>query len=309
MLIGVDIGGTKCAVTLGTEEGDIVKKIRFETTTVEETIEKIVSAAKELAQGEAVAACGVSCGGPLDEAKGLILSPPNLLGWDRIAICEILEKALGVPCALKNDANACAMAEWYFGAGKGTQNMVFLTFGTGLGAGIIASGKLISGANGFAGELGHIRLAEFGPAGYGKCGSFEGFCSGSGLAELGRAFAREAAQQGVSLDWAHDMEAIKPAEMAEAARNGESFAKKAFSLCGRMLGRGLAIVMDLLNPECIVLGSVYVRCRDLLEPPMYAVLEEEALMQTRAVCRIVPAALGETIGDIAALAVAKEAVQ
>lgn len=306
MLIGVDIGGTKCAVTLGTENGEVIRKLRFDTTSAEETLIQIVNAAKELVKGEAVAACGVSCGGPLDETTGVILSPPNLPGWDRIAICAILEEALGVKCALRNDANACAMAEWYFGAGKGTQNMVFLTFGTGLGAGIIANGRLLSGANGFAGELGHIRLAEFGPAGYGKCGSFEGFCSGGGLAELGRAFAREARQQGVSLSWAADPERIKPADMAEAARNGEPFAKKAFDLCGRMLGRGLAIVMDLLNPEKIVLGSIYVRCRDLLEEPMNAVLMQEALPQTYAACKVVPAALGEAIGDIAALAVAKE---
>lgn len=308
MLIGVDIGGTKCAVTLGTEDGAVLKKIRFDTTTVEETLANIVNAAKELAEGETIHACGISCGGPLDEAAGLILSPPNLPGWDRIPICAVLNEALGVPVALRNDANACAMAEWYFGAGKGTQNMVFLTFGTGLGAGIIANGKLISGANGFAGELGHIRLAEFGPAGYGKCGSFEGFCSGSGLAELGRAFAREAMQQGVKPEWAENLDVIKPAQMAEAARNGDIFAKKAFDLCGRMLGRGLAIVTDLLNPEKIVLGSVYVRCRDLLEAPMQMVLQQEALAQTVAVCKVVPAELGEAIGDIAALAVAKECV-
>lgn len=306
MLIGVDIGGTKCAITLGTESGEVIRKIRFDTTSAEETLAQIVDAAKELAAGETVAACGISCGGPLNEEEGIILSPPNLPGWDRIAICAILEKALGVKCALRNDANACAIAEWYFGAGKDTQNMVFLTFGTGLGAGIIANGKLLSGANGFAGELGHIRLAEFGPAGYGKCGSFEGFCSGNGLAELGRAFAKEARQQGISLFWAENLEQIKPADMAEAARNGEPFAKKAFDLCGRMLGRGLAIVLDLLNPEKIVLGSIYVRCRDLLEEPMQTVLMQEALPQTAAVCKVVPAALGEAIGDIAALAVAKE---
>lgn len=301
MFIGIDIGGTKCALTYGDGEGNVQKKLRFETTDVKSTLDNIIAGARELFSAGDVTAVGVSCGGPLDEKTGVIMSPPNLPGWDNIQIKRLVEDALGVPCGVRNDANACAMAEFYFGAGRGTQNMVFMTFGTGLGAGIIANGRLVSGANGNAGELGHIRLSEFGPAGYGKCGSFEGFCSGSGLAELGRAFSREAAGSGVTVSWRPE-----PPEMAAAARAGDVYAKKAFDLCGSMLGRGLSIVVDLLNPEKIIIGSVFARCHDLLAPAMEQVLNIEALPAAKNACVICPPELGERIGDVAALAVAKE---
>lgn len=306
MFIGIDIGGTKCAVTLGDEKGRVIKKERFLTTTVNETIENIILNAKKLMEGEKILSAGVSCGGPLDEEKGIILSPPNLPGWDEIHIKEKLEEALKIPCGVRNDANACAMAEWYFGAGKGTKNMVFMTFGTGLGAGLILNGKLYSGTNGNAGELGHIRLGAFGPSGYGKCGSFEGFCSGSGLKEIGRAFVREALQRGETVPWAESIDGFEVKDMAEAARKGDKIALKAFELCGRKLGEGLSMVIDLLNPEKIIIGSVYARCEDLLAPYMNGVLNEEALTPSLKVCKVVPPELGENIGDAAALAVARE---
>lgn len=307
MFLGVDIGGTKCAVTLGDDNGNVIEKERFLTTSVNETIENIIFYAKKLSQDKNILSAGVSCGGPLDEEKGIILSPPNLPGWDEIHIKEKLEEALNIPCGVRNDANACAMAEWYFGAGKGTKNMVFMTFGTGLGAGLILNGKLYSGTNGNAGELGHIRLGETGPSGYGKCGSFEGFCSGSGLKEIGRAFAREAIQRGETVPWiGENIDDFEVKDMADAARKGDEIALKAFELCGTKLGVGLSMVIDLLNPEKIIIGSVYARCEDLLKPYMEKVLNIEALKPALNVCKVVPPLLGENIGDVAALAVAKE---
>ncbi len=307
MLLGVDIGGTKCAVTLGLMDGTVVKKERFLTTTVNETVENIIKAAKKLQEGNEISAIGVSCGGPLNEKTGVILSPPNLPDWDNIPIKQLLEDSLGAPCGVRNDANACAMAEWYFGAGRGCENMVFMTFGTGLGAGLILNGKLYSGTNGNAGELGHIRLGGFGPAGYGKCGSFEGFCSGSGLKEIGRAFAREALQNGEKVSWiGNGIDDFEVKDMADAARKGEKYAVKAFELCGTKLGEGLAMVVDMLNPERIIIGSVYARCEDILKPYVDKILKNEALGASLSVCKVVPPELGEAIGDAAALAVAKE---
>lgn len=307
MLIGVDIGGTKCAVTLGDREGRVLKKIRFATTYAEETVENILRAAEELAKGQEIEACGVSCGGPLDEKEGIILSPPNLPDWDRIPIKRLLEERLHAPCGVRNDANACALAEWRYGAGKGCENMIFLTFGTGLGAGIIAGGRLISGANGNAGEAGHIRLAKSGPVGYGKEGSFEGFCSGGGLAQLGAAFAKRAKEKGDAPVWAEDPSDI--AKIAEAARAREPYAKEIFDLCGEKLGEGLSVLIDLLNPERIVIGSIFARCEDLLRAPMERALEREALSFSKEICKVMPAMLGESIGDAAALAVAMEVIK
>lgn len=308
MLLGVDIGGTKCAVCLGKDDGTIIEKIKFPTTNVADTINNICRIAKDIQNKyPSVEACGVSCGGPLDENKGIIQSPPNLPGWDNIQIKKILEDLLGVPCAVRNDANACAVAEWHFGNGKGTKNMIFMTFGTGLGAGVIINGKLYSGTNGFAGELGHIRLACTGPVGYGKEGSFEGFCSGGGLSQLGRDCAQKAIAAGKTVPWYNgSLPDVK--EMACAAREGDETALKVFETSGSMLGRGLAIVIDLLNPEKIIIGSIFARCGDLLTKHMYRILEREALPQALAKCEITTPALGEFIGDAAALAVAKEAI-
>ncbi len=304
MKIGVDIGGTKCAVVLGDHNG-IAGKFYFETKGPEETIANIKNAVSKFA--EKADAIGISCGGPLDAERGLILSPPNLLGWDRIPITAILSEAFGIPARLCNDADACALAEHRFGSGRGTENMIFLTFGTGMGAGLILNGRLYSGTNGMAGEIGHIRLENHGPVGYGKRGSFESFCSGGGIAQLGKTLALEQLQQGVSLPWcknASELDRITAKLLAEHAFAGEETALEVYRICGEMLGRGISVLIDLLNPEMIVIGSIYSRSGALLEKHMEEVLKKEALPASRAQCRIVPAMLGEQIGDYGALSVA-----
>ncbi len=288
MLIGIDIGGTKCAVTLGDEQGNVLRKQRFATTTVEQTLEQIIQAAKELAQGASVRAAGISCGGPLDEQRGLIQSPPNLPGWDNIPITDLVQQALGVPAFLQNDANACALAEYYWGAGKGSRHMAFLTFGTGLGAGIIVDGKLLKGATGNAGEIGHVRLTPDGPIGFGKKGSMEGWCSGGGLKQQG---------------------GMDAATLAKLANEGDAHAIEVYTRCGEMLGRGLAILVDVLGCEKIIIGSIFARCEHLLRAPMMKTLTEEALPQALAACEICPPALGEGLGDAAALITALEGLK
>lgn len=307
--IGVDIGGTKCAVTLGNEQGEVLQKIYFETTTVAETIDHIFQAVRELFRiaGENPAAIGISCGGPLDSETGVILSPPNLPGWDEIHIVDRLEEEFKVPVFLQNDADACALAEWKFGAGKGTKNMIFCTFGTGLGAGLILNGMLYTGCCDMAGEVGHMRLSEYGPVGYGKAGSFEGFCSGGGIAQIGMSVAREIFQQGKKPSFCEslsELELITAKKVAECAKQGAEDAKEVYRICGRMLGKGLAVLIDILNPERIVLGSVFARSGELLTEEMYRVLQKECLSRALEHCEIVPAGLGESLGDMAALSVA-----
>lgn len=318
-LLGIDIGGTKCAVILGevSPSGaiDVIDKVRFCTSEApgpEAAIGRFCDSADELlarngmAIGQ-IAAIGVSCGGPLDSKRGVILSPPNLPGWDDVRIVERLRERYGVAVGLQNDANACAVAEWQFGAGRGCRNMVFLTFGTGMGAGLILDGKLYAGTNDNAGEIGHVRMASFGPVGFGKAGSFEGFCSGSGLAQLGRLRAQENQQMGRRVafwDGVEPLANITAARIAGSAQAGDEVAKEIFRTCGEYLGRGLAILTDVLNPERIVLGSIYVRAEELLLEGMNAALSSEGLPGAVGVCRIVPAELSESIGDVAALSVA-----
>ena len=306
MYIGIDIGGTKCAVTLGDSEPKIIEKIKFGTESCEKTLERIYSAVESLMR-EGVRGIGISCGGPLDEERGIILSPPNLPGWDEVHITDELTRRFGVPAALRNDANACAIAEYRFGAGRGSRNMVFLTFGTGLGAGLILNGRLYSGSSGMAGEVGHIRLAEDGPIGYGKRGSFEGFCSGGGLAGLGRDLAERRLSEGRPVAFcksAEELDNITAKLLAEHAAAGDPDAGAVFDLCARRLGEGLAVIVDIINPDRIVIGSIYERCAGLLAPAMNEALKREALSPALSVCRVVPAALGDGIGDVAALSVA-----
>ena len=317
-LLGIDIGGTKCAVTYGRFEAssvDIVDKIRFDTTHVTETIEKLLATTEEIMSRHNLTAAnttaiGISCGGPLDSKRGIILSPPNLPGWDHIEIVKIFQEKFGIPTAIQNDANACALAEWTFGAGIGTQNMVFLTFGTGLGAGLILNGKLYAGTNDNAGEVGHIRLSDYGPVGYGKSGSFEGFCSGGGIRQLAISKAKECLQMGKEVAWCPDgdVEQINARIVAEAAKEGDKLAMEVYRESALQLGRGLAFLIDILNPEKIVIGSIYTRCEDLMAPYVTEVLQREALPLANEVCEVVPAALGESIGDYAALSVAATSI-
>lgn len=312
-ILGVDIGGTKCAVTYGRCEGsdiEIADKVSFLTTTCPETIENLKSGIRQIMErngltSENTYSIGISCGGPLDSRTGVVMSPPNLPGWDNIPIVRILSEEFGVPAAIHNDANACALAEWTFGAGKGSRNMAFLTFGTGLGAGLILDGKLYSGTNDNAGELGHIRLSDFGPVGYGKSGSFEGFCSGGGIRQLAQSLVKERLQMGRSVSWCPDgdIEKITAKVVADAAREGDALAKEIYDISSRYLGIGLSILIDIINPEVIVIGSIYTRNEDMMKPVMESVIAREALPLAAKVCRIVPAALGEAIGDYAALSV------
>lgn len=310
-ILGVDIGGTKCAVVLGIDNGgtlEIKDKIRFATTDVDSTISEILSSLKEmmarhgLRSGE-IYGTGISCGGPLDSRIGVVMSPPNLPGWDNIPIVKLVSEATGTKADLQNDANACALAEWTYGAGKGSRNMAFLTFGTGLGAGLVLEGKLYTGTNDNAGELGHIRLAPYGPVGYGKAGSFEGFCSGGGIAQLAKTYVKEKLMMGEKVPWCPDPEKVDAKAVALAARDGDPLANRILDMSSEYLGMGLSILIDIINPEVIVIGSIYARNEDLMAPVMQKVIDREALPLASRVCRVVPAALGEAIGDYAAISV------
>ena len=298
MNIGLDIGGTKCAVSAG-EAADggirILSRDEFPTAGMswQEVLEEFaarISGMKE--NGHEISAIGISCGGPLDSRKGVIMSPPNLPGWDNVPVVRFFEERFNVPVAVQNDANACALAEYMYGSGRGVRNLVFMTFGTGLGAGIVIDGRLYSGSNDNAGEIGHIRLAPTGPVGYNKEGSAEGFCSGAGMARLAKI------RKGLD---------ITAKELFERVRAGDADCVEIFRESAEKLAMVLSFTIDILNPEVIALGGVFMRNADLFMSVLNPVLEREALPLARKVCRIVPAALGENVGDYAALAVALDA--
>lgn len=314
-LLGIDIGGTKCAVLLGDKQGRVYKRYAFPTRAQGgpyDVIAKIVETANlilnelSISMGN-ICSIGISCGGPLDIKKGIILSPPNLPGWDEIPIVDILKDKFQKDVFIENDANACAVAEWKFGAGRGCNNMIFLTFGTGLGAGLILDGRLYRGTNDMAGEVGHIRLASDGPVGYGKAGSFEGFCSGGGIAQLARDEIISRLRRGETVAFCSSEEkahSITAMDVGLAASKGDPVAIHILKTSGRYLGMGLSILVDILNPERIIIGGVFARCMEYIQPTAEEILRIEALPSSYHNCRILPADLGEKIGDIASLCVA-----
>lgn len=320
IVVGIDIGGTKCAVSFakyGGNEIEFLDKVKVETKTedfdaaMEEFIEIIHERLRKNPSWK-LCSIGISCGGPLDAKEGMILAPPNLPKWDQADVFTPLKKAFGVPVMIQNDADACALAEWSMGAGKGCKNMIFLTFGTGMGAGLILNNELYSGSNSLAGEVGHVRLAEAGPYGYGKNGSFEGFCSGGGIANLGRMRAEEALKAGQPPLFCKDekeLADISAKTIADAMEQGDTLAEEIFDTVGEYLGRGLSVLIDILNPEMIVIGSIYARQKERLDRKMTEFISKEALDVSGKNCRIVPASLGEQIGDYAAISVGIKAYQ
>jgi glucokinase len=310
----IALGGTKCTVAVARTDrqtidwlgGDVIQTCSPPAQMLSRLADALARQLAALGLGS-VDGIGIVCGSPLNEEAGLVLAPPNLPDWVAVDVLTPFERRFRVRPVLINDADAGALAEWAWGAARGASNVVFLTVGTGLGAGLILGGRLYRGASGLAGEIGHWRLAPDGPIGHGKVGSFEGFCAGSGIARQAQQLAAQQLSDGtpglLGPDWASvaDMSARRA---GTAADQGDTVALALWADVGRRLGAGLALLVDVLNPDVIVLGGIYNRQIARLEPPMRAVLEREALAASLRVCRIVPSALGERIGDWSGLAAA-----
>lgn len=301
-LLGIDIGGTKTALVVGTPDGRIVERREFPSQAdrgPDAMLENILAEARSLARVHPeIAAAGASVGGPVDAERGVVLGPPNLPGWTEVHLERELEKGLALPARIEHDAKACALAEWQYGAGRGTQNMVFLTLGTGLGAGLIVNGHLVRGANNLAGEVGHWRISDDGPLIYGKRGSLEGWASGAGLLALAKQFYPRRFHAAVSA-----------AEVGEAWHAGDIEAADVVARSAHALGIGLALLVDLLAPEAIVLGNLANRLGPAFVKMIASAMAAEALPSLADRARIVCCELGDAIGDMAALSVALNAYE
>lgn len=307
--LGVDIGGTTSSVCAADEQGRLLGEFTLPTGKGEkgweDTVKRLTGHARELVEarpGTGPRAIGISCGSPMDRKAGIIQEPANLPGWRDVPIVSLLRKAFPQASVhIENDANAGALAEYHFGAGRHERpsNMAFLTFGTGLGAGLILKGQLYRGASNYAGEIGHIRLEKDGPVGCGKAGSWEGFCSGGGIEQL--AAAGRGSWQG---ETCLGKEKITAADVGRGALEGDELCLEILSTSGSYLGRGLGILVDILNLELIVIGSIFARCEEFLRPAMEDTLQQEARHEALECCRVVPAALGEEIGLYSALCAA-----
>ncbi len=313
--IGVDIGGTKTAVVLSSEPPAMLARTEFATLPSQgpdRAIDLIKQSIHSLIKSSGIdksslGDIGVSCGGPLDQAAGVIQAPPNLATWVDVPITAILREEFGLACRMENDANAGAVAEHRFGAGQGTRHMIFLTMGTGFGAGVISDGRLLSGASGQAGEIGHVRLTASGPVGYNKAGSVEGWVSGGGMAQVAHQEVESAIRNRRTTALAaklHDNGLLTARDVADAAQKGDELAQRIIRDTGSRLGEALAILVDLFNPERIVIGGLAMRLGESLLAPARQVMQREALPASAKICQVVPAALGERIGDVAAICIA-----
>ncbi len=311
-VLGIDIGGTKCAVVLGRPNGEILAR-REEPTRPEQgpdrILERLVSAAADLLRDQGASAAslggiGISCGGPIDSAAGLVHSPPNLPGWDAVPARKVFEDAFrGVPVRLENDANATALAEWLFGAGKGARNMVFVTIGTGIGGGLILDGRLYRGTNDLAGELGHQTILVNGPRCLcGKRGCLEAVASGPAIARLAQDSLQYGRGRPLLAHVGGHAKDITARHVVEMAREGDDFSRRILDEAATYIGIGLANVIQILNPERIVLGTIAVHAGELILEPIRRAIAEYAWTRSADVCQVVSAALGDRAQDLAPLA-------
>ena len=298
LFLGIDIGGTKSAAVVGDSKGNVLARVSAPTPRDDwrEAVALLYDMVREVCNQQGVpitgiTALGVSCGGPLDTATGIFYTPPNLPAWEAIPLKAMLEAEFGLPTKLENDANATALAEHRWGAGQGCQNMAFLTMGTGIGAGLILDGSLYRGHRDLAGEIGHAIVLPNGPlCPCGKRGCLEALASGTSLGRMGSERYGE--------------EEVTAADVCARARLGDAIAQGIIADVALYMGIGLANLLHTLNLERIVLGTLAVHAADLLMDPIRVATEAHCWPRVWEGVSIVPAALGDTAQDKAALAVA-----
>ncbi len=298
LLLGIDIGGTKSAVVIGDADGNVLARVSALTPSEswQEAYALLLALVHEVCQAyrtplTELAAVGVSCGGPLDSRTGIVHAPPNLPHWVDVPLRSLLEADLHLPVNLENDANATAVAEHRWGAGQGCSDLAFLTMGTGIGAGLILDGALYRGRRDLAGEIGHATIY---PGGVlclcGKRGCLEAIASGTSIGRMGR---ERFGEDGIT---AHDV--------CARARLGDPIAQSVIDDASLAMGIGLANLLQTLNLERIILGTLAVHAADLFMEPIRAATQAYCWPRVWDGVSIVPAALGDAAQDKAALAVA-----
>lgn len=308
-LLGLDIGGTKLAAGVVDHEGRVTGFV-VEPTKRERGPELVIQSLLELgnrALAEAgrsasdIDGVGIACGGPLDAARGVLVAPSHLPGWRDVAIVEIVESEWDRPAVLENDATAAAAAEHRHGAGQGLANMVYLTISTGVGGGAIVDGRLFRGATGSGGEFGHVTLDRNGRhcRSCGRDGCLEAYVSGTSIAER----AAEAMDPSSTLA---ELEEVSAEAVAEAARSGDRYAAALWSETTDALACGLVSIVNLFEPELLVLGGGVTRAGEQLLAPVRSAVRSQAMPPMGGVVRVVVAGLGDQVGVVGAASGARE---
>ena len=306
--IGVDVGGTNVKIALVDFDGKIVYSNTVPTRAemgYEAGVNNIKQAIKELMQetsatAKTIEAIGFGLPGQIDYKEGLVKNLPNIPGWVNIPLAKIMEEEFSIPTRLDNDVRCAALGELNFGAGKGCENLICITVGTGIGSGIVLNGKLVRGAANAAGEIGHIKMQMTGGplCGCGDYGCFEAYASGPAIVTMAKEYIsggksakyKEMAPDGI----------ITPYLVAQAALQGDAVSIQIFKQMGKIIGTGLASVVNLLNPQKIIIGGGVADAGDiLLEPIRQTILDRAMPIQGQSV-EVVPAQLANSAGVIGA---------
>ncbi len=312
-VIGIDLGGTKIGTGLVAGDGEIIA-YDYRSTQAhggsEAVVQRMLNAARSVVEQAGVtpsqvAAVGVGAPGPLNIEAGVVIAPPNLPGWDRVPLRQILEDALSIPTYLENDANAAALGEHRFGAGRGTRHMIYVTVSTGIGGGLILDGRLYHGTSGMGGEVGHIGVLPNGPlCGCGNRGCLEALASGTAIARE----ARERVARGVPTLIAEladgDPQQITAKLVAEAAQRGDHEAQMILHTAINYLGIGMASLVNLFNPQMIVIGGGLSKLGETLFDPVRRAVRRHAFRAAAQEAQVVPAQLGDKVGVLGAAAAA-----
>lgn len=309
--LGVDVGGTKVSVSLGSSQGKILAKEILPTQTgpgARATIEEIAATLRELkirgGRDRRPSGIGVCIPGPMNPQKGVVERSPHLRGWSGFPLKNFLEKKLGLPVFIANDANAAALGEKIFGEGRAVRNFVYLTVSTGIGSGILLENRLLLGSSFGAGEVGHTMIVPDGErCGCGHQGCLEAYASGTAIAgyvkkELSKGRASRIRK------FVASTKKITAEIVSMAAEEKDGLALEAFRHAGHFLGIGLANLINLLNPQMLILGGSVMKSSRFLWPAMKESVGRHAWPTLYRACRIVKTKLGDRVGDLGALALA-----
>jgi len=315
LFIGVDLGGTKINTVLADQQGQVIARDYRETKAAEgpdAVIGRMIAAARQVMRTAAVdtaqiQAIGVGAPGPLDALRGTIVAPPNLPGWRDVPLKQIIQQTLGITTCLENDANAAALGEHRFGAGQGTRHMIYVTVSTGIGGGFILDGQLYRGATGAAAEIGHMTVLPYGPrCGCGNRGCLEALASGTAIAREGQELVRRGMPGRIAELAHHDPHQVTARLVAEAAEQGDAHAQDILSQALHYLGIGLASLVNLLNPELIIIGGGLTKLGPLLYDTVRRVIDQRAFLENARAVRVMPPGLGDDVGSLGAVAVAMQ---
>jgi glucokinase len=318
-IVGVDIGGTNIKVGVMPIEGGEPLAVRVLPTeagrgaqfVVDRVVRMIEEAMAEVFREHGggrptIAGVGIGSPGPLDRESGIVLNTPNL-GWRNFPLRDLISNEVGVPCWLDNDANCATFGEWWMGAGSGARSLIGVTLGTGIGGGIVLDGELYHGVSDAAGEIGHMTIDFTGRKC--KCGNYgclEAYASGPNIAA--RAVEGiEAGAESSLLDMVDgQLDRIEAHTVYEAVVQGDTYANEVMVETAKILGAGVANLINIFNPECVVIAGGVTRAGDHLFVPLRSEIRRRAFQSAADACRVVPAKLPETAGVIGAAGLFKK---